>query len=178
MAAPKRKASAATTASKKAGKAKANAEGTQHKRTPKHIADLAAGKDEYHCEAIVGEAMQKGVQVWQVTHMIANLTFALTFSVSLHKHLMLLLLQVKWKDWDAKHNTWEPLENLGGCEAHIAEYRRVKDTANQEAAKKVQERVAEKQRQQKERDDSIAIAKAAKEVENTTILEIKHWRGC
>jgi hypothetical protein len=77
MAAPKRKASAATTAaSKKAGKAKANAEGTQHKRTPKHIADPAAGKDEYHCEAIVGDAMQKGVQVWQVTHMIANLTFA------------------------------------------------------------------------------------------------------
>ena len=58
------------------------------------------------------------------------------------------------------------MENLGGCEAHIAEYRRVKDTANQEAAKKVQERVAEKQRQQKERDDSIAIA-----IANSSLLE-------
>ena len=64
MAAPKRKA--APVASKKAGKAKANAEGTKTMRTPKHLADPAAGKEEYHCEEIVGEAMQKGQLVWQV----------------------------------------------------------------------------------------------------------------
>ena len=29
--------------------------------------------------------------------------------------------QVKWVDWDSKHNTWEPLEHLAGCESMIAD---------------------------------------------------------
>ena len=27
--------------------------------------------------------------------------------------------QVKWKDWETKHNTWEPLEHLAGCVVRI-----------------------------------------------------------
>ena len=46
----------------------------------------------------------------------------------------------------AKHNTWEPLENLAGCEQHIAEHRKLREEANKEAAKKVQEKAAENKR--------------------------------
>ena len=28
--------------------------------------------------------------------------------------------EVKWKDWDKKHNTYEPIKNLAGCEDMIA----------------------------------------------------------
>ena len=31
--------------------------------------------------------------------------------------------EVKWKDWDKKHNTYEPIKNLAGCEDMIVEYR-------------------------------------------------------
>ena len=31
--------------------------------------------------------------------------------------------EVKWKDWDKKHNTYDPIKNLAGCEDMIVEYR-------------------------------------------------------
>ena len=38
--------------------------------------------------------------------------------------------QVKWAGWDTKDNTWEPLENLAGCEAFIAEFGEREKTRN------------------------------------------------
>ena len=31
--------------------------------------------------------------------------------------------EVKWKGWDKKHNTYEPLSNLAGCEDMVSEYK-------------------------------------------------------
>ena len=31
--------------------------------------------------------------------------------------------EVKWKGWDKKHNTYEPLSNLVGCEDMVSEYK-------------------------------------------------------
>lgn len=59
---------------------------------------------------------------------------------------------VKWVGYDAKHNTWEPIENLAGCEDMIAEFKEREKTriAQLEAAALVK-------RQEKE----AAAAKAA-----------------
>ena len=31
--------------------------------------------------------------------------------------------QVKWANYETKHNTWEPIEQLAGCEDMIAEFK-------------------------------------------------------
>lgn len=31
-----------------------------------------------------------------------------------------LRFRVKWRGWDASHNTWEPLAHLGGCKEELA----------------------------------------------------------
>ena len=38
--------------------------------------------------------------------------------------------EVKWKDWDKKHNTYEPIKNLAGCEDMIVEYRERKSRSS------------------------------------------------
>ena len=68
------------------------------KRTPQSAFDPAKDQDVYEPEKIIAERMAKG----GVTQ-----------------------YQVKWKDWEAKHNTWEPIENLAGCEDMIAEMKEV-----------------------------------------------------
>ena len=70
------------------------------KRTPTSAFDPAAGADLYEPEKIVGERQKnmgggKYETQWEV----------------------------KWKDWDKKHNTYEPIKNLAGCEDMIAEYK-------------------------------------------------------
>ena len=70
------------------------------KRTPTSAFDPAAGADLYEPEKIVGERQKnmgggKYETQWEV----------------------------KWKDWDKKHNTYEPIKNLAGCEDMIVEYR-------------------------------------------------------
>ena len=78
------------------------------KRTPQSAFDPAKDQDVYEPEKIVAERMSKGVTQYQV----------------------------KWVGWESKHNTWEPIENLAGCEDMIAEMkelRRQKD-AELEAA--------------------------------------------
>ena len=62
------------------------------KRTPQSEFDPAAGNDIYEPEKIVAERIAKG----GITQ-----------------------FQVKRKGWDTKTNTWEPLENLAGCEDMI-----------------------------------------------------------
>ena len=67
----------------------------QSKRTPQSAFDPAAGKDIYEPEKVMAKRIAKG-------------------GISQY--------QVKWIGWDAKHNTWEPIENLAGCEDMIADF--------------------------------------------------------
>jgi hypothetical protein len=68
---------------------------TTVKRTPKHIADVAAKEERtYEVEAIVGKAFQLGREVWLI----------------------------KWAGYDEKHNTYEPLNHLPGYEGLIAAF--------------------------------------------------------
>ena len=70
------------------------AQGGRTKRTPSSAFDSAAGKDIYNAEKVVGERLAKGVTQFFV----------------------------KWAGYEAKDNTWEPLENLAGCEDMIVEF--------------------------------------------------------
>ena len=64
------------------------------KRTPTSAFDPAAGKDIYEPEKIIAKRTVKGGESqWQV----------------------------KWKGYDSKDNTWEPIGNLAGCEDMIAD---------------------------------------------------------
>ena len=95
------------------------------KRTPTSAFDPAAKDDDvYQCEKIVGECLQKGVTKYRV----------------------------KWAGYDDKDNTWEPIENLAGCEEFIADFKEREKTrvAQLEAA------AAAKHREKEE-----AAAKAA-----------------
>ena len=65
------------------------------RRTPTSAFDSAAGNDIYEPEKIIATRSAKGV-----TH-----------------------FHVKWVGYDAKHNTWEPIENLASCEDMIAEFK-------------------------------------------------------
>jgi hypothetical protein len=46
---------------------------------------------------------------------------------------------VKWQGYEAKHNSWEPVENLANCVGDIKEYHKVKDAANAAHLKKLEE---------------------------------------
>lgn len=70
-------------------------QGKEKKRTPQSAFDGAAGKDVYEPEKIVGKCISKG---------------------GVTKYL------VKWAGFETKHNTWEPLEHLAGCEDMIVEF--------------------------------------------------------
>jgi hypothetical protein len=65
------------------------------KRTPQHIADIAAVEDQvYEVEAIIAAGKQFGVATYLV----------------------------KWKGWGEKQNTWEPLTHLVGAEVLVREF--------------------------------------------------------
>ena len=64
------------------------------KRTEQHLADPHAGADEYILEKIAGSALKAGVRQWLV----------------------------HWKAFLASARTWEPIENLTGCEDYVAQY--------------------------------------------------------
>ena len=72
------------------------------KRTPTSSFDPSAGKDVYEPEKIVATRGAKGVTQFHV----------------------------KWVGYDAKHNTWEPIENLASCEGMIAEFKEREKTRN------------------------------------------------
>jgi len=71
-------------------------EGTGTKRTPASAFDPAAGKGMYEPELIVAERLAKGVTQFQV----------------------------KWSGYESRHNTWEPIEHLAGCEDMIADFKK------------------------------------------------------
>ena len=75
------------------------AEGKGHKRTPQSAYDPAKGAETYEPEKIVGTRQKN----------IGGGKFETQFCV-------------KWKGYDAKQNTYEPIEHLAGCEDMIAEY--------------------------------------------------------
>ena len=102
------------------------AEGATNKRTPQSTFDAAAGKDTYEPERVVAERLAKGVTQYQV----------------------------KWVGWDAKHNTWEPLEHLAGCEDLIADMKERKMQRDAELEAVAQAKKAEQ--------DEAATAAAAK----------------
>ena len=56
--------------------------------------------------------------------------------------------EVKWKGWDKKHNTYEPLSNLAGCEDMVSEYKERK--RQRDAELEAEER--DKKRQKQEED--------------------------
>lgn len=103
-------------------------QGKQNKRTPSSAFDPAAGQDVYEPEKVVAQRLAKGVTQFCV----------------------------KWANYDAKHNTWEPVEHLAGCEDLIAEFKEREKTrlAQLEAA-------AQEKQRQKEEDKSREAAEAA-----------------
>eukprot|EP00966_Prymnesium_polylepis_P106687 2469678-Prymnesium_polylepis.2 len=96
------------------------------KRTPQSAYDPAAGKDIYEPERIIAERLSKGVTQFQV----------------------------KWANFEAKHNTWEPIENLAGCEDLIADYKERKKQKDAELESAAQAKKVEQQ--------EAAAAEAAK----------------
>ena len=62
------------------------------KRTPTNAFDAAAGKDKYEPEKVIAERLARGSTQYQV----------------------------KWVNYESKHNTWEPIEHLAGCEDMMA----------------------------------------------------------
>ena len=47
---------------------------------------------------------------------------------------MIDMFHVKWKGYDSKQNTWEPLANLAGCEDFVAQFYEEQKQKNAEAA--------------------------------------------
>ena len=77
------------------------------KRTPKGEFDGAAGKDVYLVENILAERQARGAPEFLI----------------------------RWQDYGAQDDTWEPLENLAGMEEHIARFRARQIVINEEALK-------------------------------------------
>ena len=87
---------------------KLKAQGTgPTKRTPKGEFDGAAGKDVYLVEDILAERQARGAPEFLI----------------------------RWQDYGAQDDTWEPLENLAGMEEHIARFRARQIVINEEALK-------------------------------------------
>lgn len=109
------------------------AQGQGTKRTPQSAFDGAAGKDIYEPEKVCAHRMAKG----GITQ-----------------------YQVKWKGWESKHSTWEPLENLAGCEDMIADFkeRDMQRCAELEAIATAKRIEKEQAAAQKAKDDAEAAS--------------------
>ena len=94
------------------------------KRTPQSAFDPAAGGNIYEPEKVVAERLAKGITQYNV----------------------------KWVGYEAKHNTWEPIENLAGCEDLIAAYKELQrqKTAEIEAAAVVAKAAKDEEKRQEE----------------------------
>ena len=79
------------------------------RRTPQHIADPAGLCDTYDVEDIIAERMAKNDKGNSEKQWL-----------------------VQWKGFPASGQTWEPLENLSGCEAFIARFNEERE-ANERA---------------------------------------------
>jgi hypothetical protein len=117
------------------------------KRTPHNVADPAAHKAEYKVKDIVGHAMMGAVKHWLV----------------------------QWDGYeDAKHNTYEPVTNLAGCEDFIARYEsELKDQIREQdkvAQQKADERAAEKKKQEDEQA-ALETASSAPSTEDSNAMD-------
>ena len=103
-------------------------QGEKTKRTPTSAFDPAAGGDIYEPEKVVAQRLAKGITQFHI----------------------------KWKGYDTKDNTWEPIENLAGCEDMIAEFKEREKTriAQVEAA-------AQAKYEKKQEEAAAEAAKAA-----------------
>ena len=106
------------------------AEGATNKRTPQSAFDGAAGQDTYEPEKVIAERLAKGVTQYQVS----------------------------WAGFNAKHNTWEPIEHLAGCEDLIADMKERKQQKDAELEAAAQAKKAEQ-------EDAAAAAAAKKAAE-------------
>ena len=66
--------------------------------------------------------------------------------------------QVQWAGYNAKHNTWEPIEHLAGCESLIADMKERKQQKDAELEAAAQAKKAEQ-------EDAAAAAAAKKAAE-------------
>ena len=109
-------------------------QGERTKRTPTSAFDGAAGKDTYEPEKIVAKRQTKGETQWLV----------------------------KWKGYENRDNTWEPLEHLAGCEDMIVEFHERERTrlAQVEAAAEVVRAEKEAEAAQKAVEMAAAAAEA------------------
>ena len=112
-----------------AAAAEAAGQERQKAHTSTSAFDEAAGKDVYEPEKVIGQRMAKG----GITQ-----------------------FNVKWAGFEAKHNTWEPIENLAECEDMIAAF---KEREKQRVSEV--EAVAEAKRVEKEAAAATAATKAA-----------------
>ncbi|KAL1515139.1 hypothetical protein AB1Y20_004200 [Prymnesium parvum] len=105
-------------------------QGSTTKRTPTSAFDGAAGKDVYEPEKVTAKRLAKGVTQYLV----------------------------KWKGYEIKDSTWEPIEHLAGCEDMIAEF------VERESTRIAQlEAVAAAKRIEKEAQLASVAAKAAED---------------
>ena len=111
-------------------------QGKDTKRTPQSSFDTAAGKDVYEPEKVVAQRTAKGV----------------------------LQFQVKWVGYDAKSNTWEPLENLAGCEDLVADFKAREMQRQKEMDMVAAENQREKQAAAEKEAAAAAVAAAAARV--------------
>ena len=105
----------------------------QPRRTPQHIADPAGLCNTYDAEDIIAERMAKSDKGNSEKQWL-----------------------VQWKGFPASAQTWEPLENLSGCEAFIARSNEERE-ANEQAdlEKRMRTRDAqEEERQKKQKSES------------------------
>ena len=105
----------------------------QPRRTPQHIADPAGLCDTYDVEDIIAERMAENDKGNSEKQWL-----------------------VQWKGFPASVQTWEPLENLSGCEAFIARFneeREANERADLEKRKRTRD-AQEEERQKKEKSES------------------------
>ena len=93
-----------------------------NKRTPQSAFDPAKDKDIYEPEAVVGTRKAKNKEGQQIDQYL-----------------------VKWKDFDSRQNTWEPLEHLAGCEDMIVAYTEKQKQQRTELEADLEQRRAERQ---------------------------------
>ena len=113
----------------------------RNKRTPMSAFDPAAGADIYEPERVVGERQK-------------NLGGGKTETQ----------YEVKWKGYDPKQNTYEPISNLAGCEDMIAEYKQRKQQQDAEREAEVRELKRRKQDEAEQARQAAAAAAAAARV--------------
>lgn len=72
--------------------------------------------------------------------------------------------EVKWKGYEKKHNTYEPLSNLAGCEDMVAEYKERKRQRDAELEAEEREKKRQKQEDADAERKRLAAAEAAARV--------------